>query len=364
MIKNILRILIALIFIASGFVKAVDVVGFSFKLEEYFSPSVFNIPFLEKQALILAVIVVVFELVFGFFLLIKTQLKFTLSMLIALCVFFAFLTFYSAYFNVVTDCGCFGDALKMEPWQSFWKDIFLLVGLLIVYFLYRNDFNKVEEKTNFKKYLSAFAFMTMVFVINWGITHEPVIDFRDYKVGTDLKIEKQKIAKDPSEFKTYYSLKNEKSGEVLEVNQDDYVNEKKYWDEGSPWIIEEEKTSSKLIKQGYESEIAKFKPETTDGMDLTDEILKAPKAILIFAYDPKNANINVLAQAEAKLSQQKNALVLGISTNPNTFKTINNAMMDGTAIKTIARSNPFVLTLENGKITDKRSAEDYIKQKN
>ena len=364
MIKNILRILIALIFIASGFVKAVDVVGFSFKLEEYFSPSVFNIPFLEKQALILAVIVVVFELVFGFFLLIKTQLKFTLSMLIALCVFFAFLTFYSAYFNVVTDCGCFGDALKMEPWQSFWKDIFLLVGLLIVYFLYRNDFNKVEEKTNFKKYLSAFAFMTMVFVINWGITHEPVIDFRDYKVGTDLKIEKQKIAKDPSEFKSYYSLKNEKSGEVLEVNQDDYVNEKKYWEEGSPWIIEEGKTSSKLIKQGYESEIAKFKPETTDGMDLTDEILKAPKALLIFAYDPKNANINVLAQAEAKLSQQKNALVLGISTNPNTFKTINNAMMDGTAIKTIARSNPFVLTLENGKITDKRSAEDYIKQKN
>ena len=364
MIKNILRIIIALIFIASGFVKAVDVVGFSFKLEEYFSPSVFNMPFLEKQSLVLAVIVVVFELVFGFFLLLKSQLKFTLSMLIALCVFFAFLTFYSAYFNVVTDCGCFGDALIMEPWQSFWKDIFLLVGLLVVYFLYRNDFNEVEDKTKFKKYLSAFAFMTMVFVINWGISHEPVIDFRDYKVGTDLKIEKQKIAKDPSEFKSYYSLKNEKSGEVLEVNQDDYVNEKKYWEEGSPWIIEEGKTSSKLIKQGYESEIAKFKPETTDGMDLTDEILKAPKALLIFAYDPKNANINVLAQAEAKLSQQKNALVLGISTNPNTFKTINNAMMDGTAIKTIARSNPFVLTLENGKITDKRSAEDYIKQKN
>ena len=364
MIKNILRILIALIFIASGFVKAVDAVGFSFKLEEYFSPAVFNIPFLEKQALILAVIVVVFELVFGFFLLVKTQLKFTLSMLIALCVFFAFLTFYSAYFNVVTDCGCFGDALKMEPWQSFWKDIFLLVGLLILYFLYRNEFNQPEERTKFKKYLSAFAFMTMVFVINWGITHEPVIDFRDYKIGTDLNLEKQKIEKDPSEFKSFYSLKNEKTGEVLEVNQDDYVNEKKYWEEGSPWIIEDGKTSSKLIKQGYESEIAKFKPETPEGMDLTEEILKAPKALLIFSYNPKDANINVLAQAEAKLMQQKDALVYGISTNPTTFKTIKNAMMDGTAIKTIARSNPFVMTLEKGKIVDKRSAEDYIKQKN
>ena len=364
MLKNILRIILAVIFIISGFVKGVDPVGFSFKLEEYFSPSVFNIPFLEKQALILAVIVVVFEMVFGFFLLVKTQLKFTLSMLIALCVFFAFLTFYSAYFNVVTDCGCFGDALKMEPWQSFWKDIVLLAGLLIVYFLYRNEFNEPEDKTNFKKYLSAFAFMTMVFVINWGITHEPVIDFRDYKVGTDLKIEKQKIDKDPSEFKTFYTLKNEKTGGVLEVNQDDYVNDKKYWEEGSPWIIQEGKTTSKLMKQGYESEISKFKPETADGIDLTDEILKAPKAILIFAYAPKNANINVLAQAEAKLSQQKNVLILGVSTDPNTFKTIKNAVMDGTAIKTIARSNPFVLTLQKGKIIDKRSAEDYIKQKN
>lgn len=364
MLKNILRIILAVIFIISGFVKGVDPVGFSFKLEEYFLPSVFNIPFLEKQALILAVIVVVFEMVFGFFLLVKTQLKFTLSMLIALCVFFAFLTFYSAYFNVVTDCGCFGDALKMEPWQSFWKDIVLLAGLLIVYFLYRNEFDEPEDKTNFKKYLSAFAFMTMIFVINWGITHEPVIDFRDYKVGTDLNVEKQNIEKDPSEFKTFYALKNEKTGEVLEVNQDDYVNDKKYWEEGSPWIIEEGKTTSKLMKQGYESEISKFKPETADGIDLTDEIMKAPKAILIFAYDPKNANINVLAQAEAKLSQQKNVLILGVSTDPNTFQTINNAVMDGTAIKTIARSNPFVLTLQKGKIVDKRSAEDYIKQKN
>ena len=143
MIKNILRIIVALVFLASGFVKAVDVVGFSFKLEEYFSPSVFNIPFLEKQALIMAVIVVAFELIFGFFLLLKSQLKFTLTVLIALCVFFAFLTFYSAYFNVVTDCGCFGDALKMEPWQSFWKDIILLAALIILYFLSRNDFNKM-----------------------------------------------------------------------------------------------------------------------------------------------------------------------------------------------------------------------------
>jgi uncharacterized membrane protein YphA (DoxX/SURF4 family) len=361
MFKQILRIIIALVFLASGFVKAVDVVGFSFKMEEYFSPSVFNMPFFEKQALVLAIIVVVLELVFGFLLLIKVRMKSTLTLLIALCIFFAFLTFYSAYFNVVTDCGCFGDALKLKPWQSFWKDIILLIGLITVWILYRKDLKCSETKFNFKKYLSAFAFMTMVFVINWGIMHEPIIDFRDYKIGTDLNVEKAKIEKDPSEYKTFYSLKNSKTGEILAVNQDDYVNDKKYWDEGSPWKIEEGKTSSKIIKQGYESEIAKFKPESPEGMDLTDEILKAPKSVIIFSYHPEKIDAKLLAKTEAKVKSEKEALILGVSTNPNTFKTINNAMMDGTAIKTIARSNPFVLTLQNGKIVDKRSAQDYLK---
>ena len=361
MFKNILRIAIALIFIASGFVKAVDVVGFSFKMEEYFSPSVFNIPFLEKQALVLAIMMVVLELVLGFFLLIKARLKLAISLLIALCIFFAFLTFYSAYFNVVTDCGCFGDALKLEPWQSFWKDIILLAGLIILYILHRNDYQKLEQKSNFRIYLSTFFFAAMLFIISWGILHEPLIDFRDYKIGTNLNAEKAKIANDPSEFKTFYSLKNDKTGEIKDVNQDDYVDDKKYWEEGSPWKIDEEKTTSKIVKQGYESEISKFKPENAEGMDLSEEILKAPKAILIFSYHPSQVDAAILTKIEAKVKENKDAFVLGISTNPTTFKTIDNAMMDGTAIKTIARSNPFVLTLENGKIVDKRSAKDYLK---
>ncbi len=225
--KAVLRIIIALIFIASGFVKAVDVVGFSFKLEEYFSPSVFNMPFLEQQSLTIAILVVVLELILGFMLLLKIRLKFTLSTLIALCVFFAFLTFYSAYFNKVTDCGCFGDALKFTPWQSFTKDIILLFGLLIIWFLYRNSFNILERKNSYRYIsLSVFA-LAMAMVITHGISHEPLIDFRDYKIGTDLKAEKAKIEKDPSEFKTFYSLKNKKTAEILAVNQDEYVNDKK-----------------------------------------------------------------------------------------------------------------------------------------
>lgn len=370
MIKGVLRFLIAIIFILSGFVKAVDLVGFSFKMEEYFAPNVFNMPFLEKFALLFSIIVVVLELFLGFMLLIKLKLKFTLSALIALCVFFGFLTFYSAYFNVVTDCGCFGDAIKFTPWQSFIKDIVLLVGLILLVFLYRKDFKKKDaysysdkkESSNKLKYILLGVFsVIMILVGAHGIVHEPAIDFRDYKIGTDIKAEKEKINKNPSEYKTFYSLKNSKTGEVLKVNQDDYIKETKYWAEGSPWKIEEGKNESVLVKEGYKSEITKFKIEDPTGLEVTEEVINAPKAILVFSYHPKDVSPELLKQVEAKVKAQKANVVYGVSTLPNTFKTIKNMMMDGTAIKTIARSNPFVLVLEKGKIVDKQPAKDYVK---
>ncbi|CAH0230745.1 BT_3928 family protein [Chryseobacterium sp. Bi04] len=368
MIKGLLRFIIAVIFILSGFVKAVDLVGFSFKMEEYFSPVVFNMPFFEKFALLFSIIVVVLELFLGFMLLLKLKLKLTLFLLIALCVFFGFLTFYSAYFNVVTDCGCFGDAIKFTPWQSFFKDVALLVGLIILFVLYRKEFRKKDEYSStpqknsgkFRYIILGVFSLVMIYIMAQGIMHEPIIDFRDYKVGTDLKAEKEKINKNPSEYKTFYSLKNQKTGEVLKVNQDDYIKETKYWAEGSPWKIEEGKNESVLVKEGYKSEIVKFKIEDPTGMELTEEIIKAPKAILVFSYHPKEVSAGLLQKVEAKVNAEKGVLIYGVSTDQNTFKTIKNAMMDGTAIKTIARSNPFVLILKNGKIVNKIPAKDYI----
>ncbi|KMQ69349.1 doxx family protein [Chryseobacterium sp. FH2] len=369
MIKGLLRFVIAVIFILSGFVKAVDLVGFSFKMEEYFSPTVFNMPFFEKFALLFSVIVVILELLLGFMLLLKLKLKFTLSALIALCIFFGFLTFYSAYFNVVTDCGCFGDAIKFTPWQSFIKDVVLLAGLILLFILYRKEFKKkdnysfsekTESSNKFKYILLGIFSAAMIYIMVHGIIQEPIIDFRDYKIGTDLKAEKEKIAKNPSEYKTFYSLKNQKTGEVLKVNQDDYIKETKYWEEGSPWKIEEGKNESVLVKEGYKSEIVKFKIEDPSGMELTDEIIKAPKAILVFSYHPKDVSPELIQKVENKIKSQKDALVYGVSTDPNTFKTIKNVMMDGTAIKTIARSNPFVLILKNGIIVNKQPAKDFI----
>ncbi len=363
--KHILRIIIALVFIASGFVKAVDVVGFSFKLEEYFSPTVFNLPFLEKFTLPIAIFVVALEIILGVMLLLKLQIKKVLIALIILCVFFGFLTFYSAYFNKVTDCGCFGDAIKFTPWQSFFKDLILLFGLLILWILYRKNSIKTESGNSLRNLVLAISIVATAFIIGYGILYEPMIDFRDYKIGTNLNTERQKIEQDPSVYKTFYLLKNKKTGEEKEVNQDDYVNDKSYWEEGTVWEIVPDKNVSKLMKQGYSSEISKFKLEDENGNDITENVLKQPKVVLLFSYQPndflsyKTKSTRFKQAFEKKMNAEKIS-VYEISPDNNRITNSPKLFMDATAIKTIGRSNPLVLVMENGKIVEKIPALDYI----
>lgn len=351
-----LRIFLAVVFIASGFVKAVDPVGFSFKLEEYFSPSVFNLEFLSSYALVFAVFVVMLELLFGLALLFKLEYQKVLLALIVLCIFFGFLTFYSAYFNVVTDCGCFGDALKLTPWQSFIKDLVLLVGLVILWFRQSNFKSPTFPSRRAGIWGVGILMLIASYFIYMGIYSEPLIDFRSYKIGTDLVVERNKLNQNPSQYKTVYTLLNPTTNETKEVDQDEYVATKALWEEGTPWVIQDELTRTELVKQGYQSEISKFKIEA-DGMDITEDILSASHVVLLFSYDPKSLTTEQIAQAERKV--RANPLVFGVSTASNTFSKIKNATMDGTAIKTIARSNPFVMVLQKGKIIRKVPVYEY-----
>ena len=353
-----LRLIIAIIFIASGFVKAVDVRGFSFKLEEYFSPGVFNMPFLESLALPLAIFVVALEIILGLLLLFKIRLRSTLLALIALCVFFGFLTFYSAYFDKVTDCGCFGDAIKFTPWQSFIKDLVILLALLILYWLFKRSGFEQQKITGKFSWIGLFLLSLIFFgIMIYGLKQEPMIDFRDYKIGTDMNAERRKIEQNPSDYKTFYILKNKDTGAEKKVDQDAYVNDKALWEEGTPWEIQSDKTTSELVKQGYQSEIIKFRIEDSQGNDVAAQILAAPEAVLLFSYEPAKLSAEELSKAEKSVAGNRN--VYGISTAKGTFKTIPNLTMDKTAMKTIARSNPFVVVLKNGKIVDKYPAKNY-----
>ena len=129
------RIFVGVLFIISGFIKLNDPVGFSFKLEEYFSQGVLDLPFLMPYALAISLFVVILEVLLGVMLLIGFRAKFTLWSLLLMIVFFTFLTFYSAYFNKVTDCGCFGDAVKLTPWETFYKNVVLIVLVIFFHFV-------------------------------------------------------------------------------------------------------------------------------------------------------------------------------------------------------------------------------------
>ena len=122
------RIVVGCLFIFSGFIKANDPLGFAYKMEEYFT--VFGTELLIPTALYLSVFVCIFEMILGFMLLLGTKTKLVIWLSFLMIVFFTFLTFYSAYYNKVTDCGCFGDFLLLKPWTSFYKDLILLVLIL------------------------------------------------------------------------------------------------------------------------------------------------------------------------------------------------------------------------------------------
>src|ERR1700712_607987 len=136
------RILVGLLFIFSGLVKINDPLGFSYKLEEYFE--VFHITFLSGFALSASIILCALEIILGFALLIGVRAVSVAWGLLLLIIFFAFLTFYSAYFEVVQTCGCFGDAIPLTPWQSFSKDVVLLL-LIIVIFVNRRNIKPVFD---------------------------------------------------------------------------------------------------------------------------------------------------------------------------------------------------------------------------
>lgn len=184
---RIARTLVGVIFIFSGLIKLNDPVGTQIKLEEYFEVFAQDLPFLHDffMALIPAmlafsVFVCAAEVVLGVALLVSWRPKLITALLLLLVTFFTFLTFYSAYFNKVTDCGCFGDAIKLKPWTSFSKDIFLIVLILFI-MGHRNRMKSLATG-----WLVALATILSVGLGVYAIAFLPPLDLLPYAVGKNI----------------------------------------------------------------------------------------------------------------------------------------------------------------------------------
>ena len=353
------RYLVGLILIFSGAIKINDPVGTQIKLEEYFSlfstdfTSIFEI--LIPYALMISVFLCCLEIVIGVALIINYKMRLISKILLGLIVFFTFLTFYSAYFNKVTDCGCFGDAIKLTPWQSFYKDLILLSFSLIIYFLhsklrYQDGFFKIKifEDNVFKNGVIIFISVISLIISYTAINFLPFVDFRPYKVGNYIPDLMQ-----PSE-ELKYSYIMEKNGRNYEF--DNYPNDESF-------TFKE----IKLLNPEAEPKISDYSLWNEDG-DFTNESFLGNKLFIVIhdvnklGIDRRKINefitklkklksdINFWVEPIVLTSSDSKSLSSFLDKNKISIKSIYG---DATVLKTMIRSNPGFLLMRNGTVRGK-----------
>jgi uncharacterized membrane protein YphA (DoxX/SURF4 family)/peroxiredoxin len=360
-ITGITRITVGILFIISGLIKLNDPVGFSFKLHDYFAPEVLNLEFLVPYALIIAIFVVIFEVLVGVMIIIGYAKKFTLWSLLLMIVFFTFLTFYSAFFNKVTDCGCFGDALKLTPWESFTKDIVLL-GLILILFLGRKYIQPFFSK-NIRSIIVFAGFVGCLFITYQVLQHLPYIDFRPYKIGANIT-EGMTIPEDAPKPIFEYNWKFNVNGkEKIISTSGDYPKV-----EGEFISVD-----TKEIQAGYEAPIHDFAIEREDE-NYTERFLAEDNLIVIIAYNYTASEKQAWTRIKEVTNDalKKGYKVIGLSASSqevmddaceNYHLNFKFYFCDETALKTIVRSNPGILELQKGTIMQKLHWNDALKLK-
>lgn len=350
------RILVGVLFIISGLIKLNDPVGFSFKLEEYFSTGVLDLPFLIPYALAIALFLVIFEVMLGIMLLMGYQARFTVWSLLLMIIFFTFLTFYSAYFNKVTDCGCFGDAIKLTPWESFIKDVILLV-LIIVLFRWRHLINPLMKPVPAAVLLFALLLACGLFA-NYVLNHLPAIDFRPYKVGASIPDGMSVPADAPKAIFEYAWTFNVGGKEQTHVTRGEYPSV-----DGE--FIGVETTE---LQKGYEPPIHDFTIER-EGQNYADILLQEERLLMVIAYDLALSDREAFGEIKkvTDLAMDKGYRVIGMSASDetSTARVVQEHQLnftfyftDQTTLKTIVRSNPGVLVLHKGTILQKVHYKD------
>ncbi|WP_062061918.1 BT_3928 family protein [Aquimarina longa] len=348
---NFSRIFVAALFLFSGFIKLNDPLGFSYKLQEYFGEGVLNLEFLIPFALLISVFLVIFEIILGVTLLLGYLPKFTVWSLLLMIVFFTFLTFYSAYFNKVTDCGCFGDAIPLTPWESFTKDIILLV-LIILLFFGRKYITPITPIA-IHKWVVFGAFTLCLGFAYYVLMHLPAIDFRAYKEGVDIQKGMEIPDSAPKAKFAYHWKFNTNGTEKIVTTSGDYPVV-----DGDFISVETE-----TIAEGYEPPIHDFAIEK-NGVDYTVEFLQKDNLIFIIAYNLSKSESEgfTAVKAMTKEAISKGYTVIGLTASGE--KDIEKVKKkfdldfdfyatDETALKTVLRSNPGIVKLKNGVIQKK-----------
>ncbi len=342
---RIARILVGIVFIFSGLIKLNDPVGTQIKFEEYFEVFAQDLPFLHNffMALVpftlaMSVLFCAAEVILGVALLASYKPKVTVWLLFFLITFFTFLTFYSAYFDRVTDCGCFGDAIKLKPWTSFTKDIVLMVLILFII----GHRNRLRSR-NTGWLVGLTIALTMALGI-YAVQFLPPIDMLPYAVGKSIPAQMK-----PSEPLRYKYIM-EKGGKTTEFEQ--YPADPSY--KFKEMVLVNEKAKPKITDYRVWNDAGDFTQETFAGNKL-----------FIIVKNIKDIDAGSLPAIRALVEGLQGSTVspyILTSTSDDEIKAFRKEFQldnvpyykaDATVLKTIMRANPGTWLLSNGVVKGK-----------
>jgi uncharacterized membrane protein YphA (DoxX/SURF4 family) len=358
------RFVVGGLFIFSGWIKANDTVGFGYKLEEYFE--VFKeatgwgmFDAFAHIAQPLATVICISEMVLGCLLLIGIWRNITLWLLMLQIVFFTFLTFYSACYNKVTTCGCFGDFLVLKPWTSFVKDLVLLI-LITVLFAGRNNINPLFSRNAINLGIAFLFIVYSVWFPIYTFRNLPVKDFRAYAPGKSI-CDGLKPGPNfkPAVYESRFIYKNLKNGEKKE-----FTDKNMPWQDTLTWAYESALGSIELAPAVDAPKIVDFTLSDLDGNNITDSILALKGYNFYIIYwnldkaeqDPSlHAKINDFYELAKKNNIRVTAITSSSSEQINDFKHKHNALYDfasadGVVLKTMIRSNPGLMLMQDCKV--------------
>ena len=345
LLTRISRIIIGLVFVFSGLTKGIDPLGTAYKLSDYFSA--FNIGFLEHLALPLSVLLCSVEFITGLMLVTGAFTKIASWAVALFMALFTPLTLALAVFNPVSDCGCFGDAIHLSNWQTFYKNILLTVIVIFV-FIRRDDRTGTMSCKNSARAASSYIVIFLLFVW-YNLSYLPLIDFRPYRPGTNLP-EAMTMPEGAPADKYDIRFIYQKEGVQKEFTLSDYPANDTTWE-----FVDQR---SVLVSQGYKPLVHDFYLVNEEGADITQEILGDPGFnILMICGKLEKSNKKGLAgglKLGHAVQRQNIGFHIVTATPSEEAKTVtagfNTLFADETILKTVIRANPGFLLLHNGTV--------------
>ncbi len=349
------RILFGLVFIFSGFVKAIDPLGSAYKFQDYFMA--FGTEWLFFSALPMAIILSTLELVIGIAVLFGIKMRYSAWGGLLFMAFFTPLTLYIAISDPVPDCGCFGDAIIISNWDTFYKNIFILAAAVII-FIYRDKIKPLWSEKGDNILIAGITALTVLLSL-YCILYVPIIDFRPWKVGNDIR---ELVIPTPERAEVYLIFENTDTGETQEYHSSDYPWNDPEW--MAQWELVDQRRN--VITPFQEAEIENFYIEDEFGDDLTEYfITKDEFWFMVVAHDLHRTNgrafdkkITPLAANAAKHGYDLVVLTGSTLDDVDDFRHSHQTpydfyLSDDIELKTIIRSNPGLLLMKDGVVIAK-----------